>query len=67
MAAVAMILGGMAGFLAAIVALIVGLPLLGALGIWSLGGAACAALLLTRRPRDAGPRAARLAPDPARS
>jgi len=63
MAVVAMIMGGMAGFVAAIVAVIAGLPLLGALGIWSLGGAACAVLLLTRRPRPAPAQTARLASD----
>lgn len=46
MGAAAVILGGVAGFLGAVVALVAGLPLLMALGIWSLGGAGLAAGLI---------------------
>ncbi|GAB1479370.1 hypothetical protein MASR2M74_19320 [Paracoccaceae bacterium] len=46
MAAVAVILGGSVGFMAALVTWLIGLPLLTGLGVWSLGGAAVAALLL---------------------
>ena len=46
MAAVAVILGGSVGFMAALVTWLIGLPFLTSLGVWSLGGAGVAALLL---------------------
>jgi hypothetical protein len=46
MAAIAVILGGGLGFLAALVTWAVGLPFVTGLGVWSLGGAGVAALLL---------------------
>lgn len=49
MAAIAMILGGGCGFMAALVVWLIGLPLLTGLAVWSLGGSAVAVLLLAGR------------------
>ena len=46
MAAIAVILGGSLGFMAALVTWTIGLPFVTGLGVWSLGGASVAALLL---------------------
>lgn len=49
MAAIAVILGGMVGFGAAVAALVAGAPWLIALLVWSLSGSACAAVLVLAR------------------
>ena len=49
MATIAVILGGSLGFMAALVTWAIGLPFVTGLGVWSLGGAGVAALLLLAR------------------